>query len=204
MALATLNDVKYVLGIATSDTSYDTQLQAALDAAESWVKRRCRRTFDGTGSATATFNNVREDETLDLDEENVTVTEVRVFVDRTGVGTVLGSSGYQVIDSRRVQLVSTLTVIPFEGAVASRLPNFYDKVTVTYTMSGTVPAAVKKATAMLAANLHEQGKSQASGKTSETLGDYSYSVALAQGESAVPPMVKNLLAPFIRNRIQVI
>jgi hypothetical protein len=202
MAIAALSDVKRLLRIASSDSSKDQEISKSLESAESWVKARTRRNYGTATSKTLTFHNVRENDHVYLPDDNCTVTAVTVYLLANSSGDLLiADDEYQVLDGRTVQLLPNLEVVPFEGAIASRLPATYEKVTITYNSTGSVPEAVRDATAMLAASLYSKGPDTAQGIKSESLGDYSY--FSTEDKDMVPDAVITLLAPFVRHRIQV-
>ena len=195
--LAALSDVKRVLRIALSDESHDAELLAWLETAEKYVSRRYRVPFVPVGQVTTTtahFWHVRCDAMLPLPSENVTVTEVKIEDE------VMTEDSWQLVGGNTVELQPSMTIEPFEGAEAQVPAWWYETVDITYSTEQTVDPDLRDGVALIAAGLWQQSKTQASGKSQESLGDYSYSSQLT---IVVPPLAKTLLAPFKKSRLAV-
>lgn len=183
MALATLNDVKRVLGINLADASHDIELQQALDAVEEWVQTRLRFQYNGTPQ-TRSYYTVRDDERLILPARNVTVTSVVVdgvpvdFRQEGGILRLLGDGGWT-----------------------------YEEVVVTMAGVTNVPASLELGVALLVANklglVTSEGEAQI---VSESLGDYSYSLREPGGASSIDREVAayKLLKPYLRRGVVVV
>lgn len=215
MAIASVEDVKRVL--KSEEANNIVVVQAALGAAEDYVRRVTGRNWaTDTTQTTATFNNVRDDSMLEMPEEDASIDEVKIFVTAGSSGDVLvENDGYQVIrGGRKVQLLPRHEIPILREAATRNLgggfrsgrstPIDYERVEVKYTPSGNVPAAVREATALMAAALVARQGDQVKGLSSETLGDYSYSIGqggATLGSDAVPAQARALLRPFRRSRV---
>ena len=180
MALATVADVKRVMHITTTDQERDAQLAEALEAAESWFRKRAKQNYDQEGAMTATFWEVYEDAAFALPVDDATVTEVRI-------DGLIADAGQYTFDGQSIRLRPYLFTEPFEGAVGRRYIGIHQKVEVDYTSaSGGVPAAIRDGVARLAGWLWQTGPRQGtvSGSIigaikSENLGGYSYTLEAA-------------------------
>lgn len=213
--LATIQDVKRVIG--STDPNNNLGIQAALSAAESWVRRYLGKDYNSPGATiTAKFYSVRDDAILELPDENCTITAVRIYPAPNSTASSLTAGQYETIRSKKVQLQTRNGPFPVSEVVArpGHIPQggalgvTYSRVEVDYTTTGVVPAAVKEATAIIAGAFYTQAAAQAGGFTSETLGDYSYSMAggVANGDerAAIPPLARVMLKPFRRSRVTVV
>lgn len=216
MALATVEDVRRMLKIPESsvDDERDRQLADALDAASSWVSNRLRQRYDeSTGGTYTAYDHLETDEIL-LPRVGCTVTEVRVTLHddsylTLGDAHVLTSDQYDVIEGLNgndiIRLRPSMTFAPFEGAVAQRYPRLYRKVEIDWEPPDSgdlVPAAVRDATALLAAGMWKTAPRLAGGIKSEKIGDYSYTLDdLKGGEgSDYWSQAMRLLRPFRRTK----
>lgn len=204
MVLAVLADVKRMLG--TTSSSDDTNMQAFLDTADAWIKQLTGGEWDGSGSTTHTFYNVRQGEVLRLPVADATVTDVTVYYSSYDPGvefsfSLTPSQNYVVEDDGKIRLFFSRLSQPFEGAFATSIPSLYDKVTVTYTRTGTVPKPVRDAVALVAAAAYQQSKSESLGVSSESIGDYSYSRGSGSADGAtlvIPDRARRWLRPYWR------
>lgn len=220
MSLAEVEDVRRVLRIPSSDVNEerDTQLSAALEAAESWVRSRLNQDWDADLGGTQIAYDVRETDDILLDHEGCSVTEVRVTLDDSSAflasdSLVLSASQYDLISgrygARTLRLRPSLVTQPFEGAIATRLPRTYRTVEIDWEPSlNSVPAAVRDATALLAAGFWKSNPRLASGYTSERMGDYSYLVQPPSGGKGGAPsdyweQAYRMLRPFTRRKPRV-
>lgn len=215
MALASLDDVKRVLRFTDSDPQRDAQLQADLDAVESWAEMHLWR-LSQIGAQVETYFDIPEDATLHLPAADVTVTLVKAFEHPSSVGVPLSAielglgHGYDISADGKLILRPILTVSPFEGATAQRRMRTYARVEVHYQGTGVIPQAVTEGIAFLAAGYWQDGPRALSGLRSEKIGDYSYSLGGGSSSSVsedTPSFVTRalwLLTPFLkRQRVSV-
>ena len=216
MALATVEDVRRMLKIAESsvDDERDRQLASSLEAAESWVHVRLRQRFDQeTGDTYSVYDHRETDEIL-LPRIGCVVTAVRIALGDelsevpTNDSTTLTTDQYDVIDgmngARAIRLRAGLLYQPFEGATAERMPRVYRKVEIDWEppTGDLVPAAVRDATALLAAGMWKAAPRLAGGMKSEKIGDYSYTLDDLRGEEGSDywSQAMRMLRPFIRRK----
>lgn len=183
MAYASVADVKRILRIeATDDDAVDARLRAALSAVEAWASHRLVRLSQAGDQVWVKFD-VREDATLHLPADDLTVTKVKVFEYPSLSGVPLSpvelglGRGFDLTDDGRLILRPTLGISPFEGATAQRALRTYSRVEVFYIGTGIVPADVTEGIAFLTAGYYTDGPKILSGITSEKIGDYSYTRA---------------------------
>lgn len=184
---AVLADVKRVLRIPAADTTNDDELSAALEAANDLVSRKVRMRYL-PGTRTYVTWNVPADGYVPLPAEEVVVTAVEddwgsiidwhVEGDGVRLGGNFGGMGV---------------------AEARSLRTYYDKLTITYTGLSTVPAALREATALLAAELYPEVIQSQGSILSEKLGDYGYTRSAKEegGVSYRQARARELLAPYI-------
>ncbi len=196
---ATLDDVKRVMGISDDDESREEEIIAALEAAESWLERKLNRTYQG-GTVTTAFYRVRSDSVLRIPDDQGTVLSVT-----DGAGTPLG---YQQVGRDRVRLSASSGWSSWPSLV-DRRTWYIDEVRVTYTAPAGVPAAIREAAALLAADLvPDVVVTDAEGNVvgnivSERIGDYQYKVdesSLEAGVSNARTQAMRLLRPFFPKR----
>lgn len=205
MALATTGDVRRIL---KRDDIPDEDITPFLETAEEWVERAYGRDWDATGSILESFYNQRQGAILWLKDDNPTVTEVKGFAAPGSTGSVLTEDeGFMVMDRGRILMakvrqISVANLRPEEKE--QLLPPFtWSRIEVTYTASGTVPAPVRDAVAIIAAAGFRQSAQEISGLSGERIGDYSYTrmpVSGAASGSVIPLRAKTLLAPYSRRR----
>lgn len=217
MALATVEDVRRMLKIPESsvDDERDRQLESALEAAESWVHVRLRQRFDEETGGTHTAYDHRETDEILLPRIGCSVTEVRVTlgseIDLVAMAdsATLTADQYDVISGlngpRAIRLRPSMIIAPFEGAVAERIPRTFRKVEIDWeppSSGDLVPAAVRDATALLAAGMWKVAPRLTAGIKSEKIGDYSYTLDdLKGGEgSDYWSQAMRILRPFIRRK----
>jgi len=197
MALASLADVKRTLQLPETTTEEDSQLTKALQVAEDWMTRVYLRY--NYSSTVKKFWDVREDEDLFL-PEGATVVSVQVQTSPNGTLRTLGAAEYDVEDNR-VRLRPSIYEYPYpttgtDTFVAKRVLGTNNRVDITY--SGvTVPSPVRDATAGLAAWVWQSQPITTKGITSESIGDYSYSLS-DTGE--IPTWIKMMARPYRARR----
>lgn len=184
MALAEVADVVRVLRLPTGeDATRDEQIQKAIDAVESYVLPKLKP-FTSAGS-TITRYSVAGDELIPLPVPGATITDVTSYLSP-------GEFGAKVM-----QLDTDYAV----GDAVIRLlgdhSTVYDRVNITYTYGGAVPAAVRDAVAMAAGALWRGGSHIASGLKSERIGDYSYNVA--DVKHTFPDLARDMLKDFMKS-----
>ncbi len=184
MALATLNDVKRVLGINLADSSRDAEIQQVLDAIELQLQRRLKFKYDGVES-TVRFWNVRDDELLVLPAREVTVSSV------TG-------------DAIAVTFRQEGDLIQLLGAGDWT----YDELVVRINGASTVPPDLRLGVALLAVNQLHVGKVDTGEPmiVSENLGDYSYTIKPSElvTEESRTAAASRLLKPYLRRGVIVV
>ena len=218
MAFATLADLKVTLQIADSQEPRDTWLQAALDAADDWVREIVRADYDFAGTATQKFYNVHEDAKLHIPVPGATVEEVRRLCDADSTAEVLEEDCDYVVEAPlenglnqwiRLEPIFRRAVSGLDGeAFRTRLPRDWRVIEMDYSSDGSVPAPINRATTQLAGILFETGPQLSSGKISERIGDYSYSLTgggerQLTGHAGGFGLVMRLLRPFIKAKVLV-
>lgn len=195
MAFATKEDVKRILNIPAADTSRDAYIIASLESAEEWVSKKLRRTYTA-GSQTFTFYNVRDDAVINLPEDGTVdaVSDVDGFdltFQPAGPGRIRLTGG--------LSNLSTFTSPPV-------LHNYLTSVDVEMTTVDTVPAPVREATALIAAEYVADPATEGGEIIAETIGDYAYKKAQADpgGVSERWAKAMILLRPYLRKRVAVI
>ncbi len=193
----------------------DEQLAGALEAAEDWVRSRLKQDWDAETGDTQVEYDVRETDAITLAHEGCSITEIRVEY-HSGVqavssdSVILDEDQYDIISgrlgARQIRLRPILTTMPFSGALAERMPRTYRSVEIDWEPSeNAVPAAVRDATALLAAGFWKSNPRLASGYTSERMGDYSYLVQPPSGGKGGAPsdyweQAYRMLRPFTRRK----
>lgn len=160
--LASPDDVKRVLSIPLNDDTQDTEIGAALAAADQWVRREVRRVWVEPGDYTETFHDMRGNGKLWLPE----AAEVTAVV--TGEGAAVP---FLRRERRPVRLRSS-------GDLT------YDEVTVAYTVPASeIPADLVEATANVAAYLTADDPVAAADQAKEVesakIGNFSYKLEKA-------------------------
>ncbi len=184
--LCTTADVARYLG--TDVPSDLTVLEPNLEEATEWVRRVLGIDFAESGSQRKeSFYDVREQSRIRLSDLEptgvaVTVTLIANSLPPFSPPWVLSEGNDFVMegnsrgDKRWVRITSSLFYRPvgYDTAYAKRSPVTWDRVDITYLASGKLPAIVRECTALMAAAFFKQGPYDASGLSSEHLGDYSY------------------------------
>ena len=210
--LASLADVHRMLGdSAAPDTSHDADYAVYLQTASEWLRRHTGREWSSaTGPFTETFDNVRADDFIDLAAEGATVSAVVAYPVISGLGIPLAPpAGYTLspgvsyqMAGDRVQLLWNAIGTPFEGASDYISPMHYQRVVVTYTTPGIVPAPIRDGCAYLAVALKTAGPRIAAGLLSEQNEDYRYQLAteVAMGD----PLIRGLIRDYRKRRVLVV
>jgi hypothetical protein len=165
--LVTLNDAKARLDLPSSDTSEDVSIQSALDAAESYLARRCRYDLAGVSSKVDTFTRVQLGDELTLTYRPVS--SITSSVGRLFGGTTETTLNVDLISSNEGVIILTPdagTLFPPQSPPApwfSWRESEYSIVTITYavtqTVIGTADPAFLDAVKDLAAYWHRRGLS---------------------------------------------
>lgn len=187
---ATLNDLKRILRININDNTNDAELTAALEAANDLVGRTVHVRYL-PGPQVKTYFHVAGDARIDLPAEEVVITSI-VAAD----GWELSPDQYHVQDGsvRFTSNYGGMGITEFR-----RFRYFHPKLTITYTSADEVPAGLREATALLAADFYPVPIEDQGNVISEKLGDYQYTLS-AKDEGGVPyrrARARDLLAPYI-------
>lgn len=200
-----------VYGVAVASEVADRFIAVA----DEWVRQITGRDWELTGAQTKTFYNVREGDLLFLPDPSPTGVTIQVF--ETGApGRTLTSSEWTTGSDGQIFLYRF--GLPFQNPLAvprkdigvqeaintidRPIARRYEHVDVAYTASGTVPATVREAVAMIAAASIQQAPQLASQMRSERIGDYSYERAGGGGmmlsipEQALEWLQEHAARPF--------
>lgn len=208
MPLATRDDVKRVLGIPDADTSLDDAIDASLEAADEYVRRKLRRTYSSSTPTTEKFFNSSYSGTVFLAEEAASITSV---VDRYAATlTFEFDGGNQVRLTESSDPIGDPRVYTPGGPAEDR----FSVVTVTYVPRTTVPTPVREAVALIAAEftpdaVTRDSNGQVVGRIiQEKIGDYGYMVETDSLKAGVKgDRIKKalwLLRPYFRRRVYVV
>ena len=194
--LASLDDVKRLLNIPSADTSRDAVLTKSLEVASSYVTRRLGHGFVA-GPGTVRFHNVRDDALIYLPAEGLVVTSV---TDPYG-----NALGFEQYGKRRLRLTDGFVGLGNFRSYPQR-HNYLARVDVAYVGDGRVPAEIKEATALFAAEIAPAPAETGGEIIAETIGDYSYKLSAAESGGVSEGMDKAnmLLASFLKRRVAVI
>lgn len=208
MPLATVDDVKRVLGIADDDDSHDTAITAALEAADEYVRRKLRRTYSSSTPRTEKFFNSRHDGLLFLAEEATSITSV---VDRNASDLTYVFDGTNEV---RIDEDEGIVYDPRYYTPGGPHQSRFETVTVTYVPRATVPPPIREAVALIAAEFTPDAVTRdADGNIvgriiQEKIGDYGYMVETDSLKAGVKgDRIKKalwLLRPYFRRRIYVV
>lgn len=195
MAYASVAELRAQMGIVATDTSEDTRLGMALDAATAWIDALCGQSFAAT-SATRTFA-ARDPWVLDLSESPLTSTITSIKTDAAYDGTfetTLAAADYLLLPVGGRQIDGSTGPYTSVRHVTSTWPVdwLYGRpgVQIVGTFGwAAVPAAVKTACLLQAAHL------QASKDTPLGVAGFGdIGVRTIRGEN---PMVRALLSKFM-------
>lgn len=186
---ATLEDVKRVLRIDLVDTTNDAELTAALEAAEDYVSRKVKTRWL-PGTQTIEFYNIADDGLVTIPGEGITV---------LSVADAYGPITDYLVEGNSVRLGFSHGGMSIHETRTFR--SYYDKITVTYTSLSTVPAGIRDATALYAAEFYPVPKEEEGNIISEKLGDYSYTRSASEtgGVSYRRARANELLTPYIHS-----
>lgn len=184
-ALASIEDVNRILGYTTGDdATRDAKIRAALEAIESWADGALWK-ISAEGHNVEVYFDVKEDATLYLPANDITVTKVKIVPfaadDDSFYFLYISSSsstgqGYDLTDDGKLILRPMQTTSPMEGVRAGRYLRTYARVEVHYVGTGVVPRAVTEGVAFLAAGYYKHGPQALENVKSERIGDYSYTL----------------------------
>lgn len=210
MALASVADVQRELGVASLTAAEQADIEKYLETAEEYAAKILRTSYDAPATPTTRFEyDVAEDAQLDVPPNSTSVTvQTYLYADSNPL-TLTVNEDYSFDSGRgELRLRPSLVFEIFEGASASRLLRRYEVVKLTYTPpTPSVPAPVRDGVALLAASLFKQAPQASGGLQSESLGDYSYSLASGGGGGGgtiVADTVMKLWRPYIRRKILVV
>ena len=210
MALASLEDVKRVMRIASTDVDEerDSQPRAALDAVTDWIEPLLTG-LTKEGPQVTVFWDVFEDATLHMPNNDCTVTAVRVydtpstFEDVPPSNELRLGSGYDLDDQGRIMLRPSLTYAPFEGALASRTLRLYSRVEVHYISTGVVPKHITEGVALLTAGYYSESPAILQSIQHEKIGDYEYwTSAGSSGGSVGEAAYAQRAMKFLNSRVK--
>jgi len=203
MALCDTDDIKRWL---KDDSVDDDDLTEWLEVAEERVRDHTGYDFN-SGAQEDNFYNVRQGAILhlrNLDPSSLTVT-LYAAAGSDGVE-VDENSSWQLLNRGKLQLFFARYEIDpglgGQGGTVQRRPGYYARVKVEYTGSGTVPASVREACACIAAHMYRTCVLEASGLTSERLGDYSYSRSPEKDSVSMPAAAQRLLSAYRKSGIR--
>lgn len=194
-----VEDVMMLLGLEDVSTYQEIRIERAIESAKSWAKRYLRYDYENlTETGTETFYDVNEDGAIPTPVEGATILSVTVFRAPGSSGEELSNTSYAWND-RQILLWPIQVYSPFEGATATRIFGTYRKVVVEYDSSDVgIPPGIRDGVALAAAAIWLRSPKLAGGLSSESIGDYSYSLAKAAGEHPMFGEAKALLHSFRR------
>lgn len=160
-ALTSLGDVKELLGIDSSDQSWDNLIRRKINQATEMIEGWCNRRFKST-AYTAEMYDATQDNQLVLRNYPVIA-----FTSLSARDTTLNSGSFSVIDSDQYFVDTNAGVV---DAVSSFWGQ-YDQWSVTYTAGyATIPSDLQEACATLAGYLTVNDPSQQTGVASKREG----------------------------------